>query len=112
LSRKRLLPDPWSVATKRLHEGQIVKGTVTRPTDRGVYVDLGDGVEGLLHVSDMSEGDEARVGLEPDAAIRVRVLQVDLQRRRISLGLPPVAPDTLWSRVVSWWREVLHLVAN
>ena len=83
LSRKRLLSDPWPVVTEDLSEGQVVEGTVTRAVDRGVYVDLGDGVEGLLHISG---GDEVRMGLEPGSSIRVRVLQVDRQRRRISLA--------------------------
>ena len=112
LSRKRLLPDPWPVVTEDLSEGQVVEGTVTGAVDHGVCVDLGDGVEGLLYVSEMSGGDEVRVSLEPGSSIRVHVLQVDHQRRRILLGLLPVAPVTLWSRVVSLWREALDLVAN
>jgi ribosomal protein S1 len=112
LSRRRLLPDPWPVGTERLREGQIIEGTVTGAVDGGVYVDLGSGVQGLLRLSDISRGDEARAGLEPGSSIRVRVLHVDEMGRRVSLGLPPVTTVKPWSRVVSLWREVLDLVAN
>jgi ribosomal protein S1 len=90
----------------------VVKGRVARTVNSGVYVDLEDGVEGLLYVSEMPGEDAGRVGLELGSSIRVRVLQIDHQRRRISLGLPPAAPTTLWSRVASLWREVQGLVAG
>jgi small subunit ribosomal protein S1 len=56
LSRKRLLPDPWSDAMNRYHEGQQVEGTVTNVVDFGAFIALDDGLEGLLHLSEMGDG--------------------------------------------------------
>lgn len=56
LSRKRLLPDPWSVAMERYHEGQQVAGVVTNVVDFGAFIALDDGLEGLLHLSEMGDG--------------------------------------------------------
>lgn len=56
LSRKRLLPDPWSDAMNRYHEGQSVEGTVTNVVDFGAFIALDDGLEGLLHLTEMGDG--------------------------------------------------------
>jgi small subunit ribosomal protein S1 len=90
LSRKRLLPDPWVVVTESLEEGQIVDGVVTRTASYGVFVDVGQGVEGLLHVSEMPDQKGPDSGLEPGSQVRVRVLGVDNWRRRIALSLRQV----------------------
>ena len=88
LSRKRLLPDPWSVVTENLREGQIVDGIVTKIVPFGAFVDLGQGIEGLVHISEMP--DEMTSSPAPDSPIKVRVLQVDNGRRRISLSLQQI----------------------
>jgi small subunit ribosomal protein S1 len=85
LSRKRLLRDPWDIAIKGLQRGQLVEGTVTGVVDFGVFVDLGAGVEGLVHVSDMPRGKLGR--MELGSPVTVRVLRVDDQRRRIALSV-------------------------
>jgi small subunit ribosomal protein S1 len=87
LSRKRLLPDPWTVVTGSLRKGQVVEGTVTKLVDFGAFVDLGQGVEGLVHISEIPDEMAADSSLVPDSPIKVRVLQVDNERRRISLSL-------------------------
>ena len=87
LSRKRLLPDPWPLVAKRLHVGQKVEGTVTNVARFGVFVDVGDGVEGLVHVSEIPGGDASCVGLEPGSPVTVRVLKIDQWRQRIALSL-------------------------
>jgi small subunit ribosomal protein S1 len=87
LSRKRLLPDPWPIVAKRLHIGQRIEGTVTNVTRFGVFVDVGDGVEGLVHVSEIPGGDASCAGLESGSPVTVRVLKVDQWRRRIALSL-------------------------
>jgi small subunit ribosomal protein S1 len=53
LSRKRLLPDPWGRVTETLHEGDIIEGVVTSIAPFGVFVDIGQGVEGLVHNSEI-----------------------------------------------------------
>jgi small subunit ribosomal protein S1 len=56
LSRKRLLDDPWKNALERYHEGMIVEGTITNVVDFGAFIALDDGLEGLLHLSEMGDG--------------------------------------------------------
>jgi small subunit ribosomal protein S1 len=97
LSRKRLLPDPWPLVTEFLDEGEIVPGTITNVVDFGAFVDVGDGVEGLVHVSQIPGGDETRAHLEVGSSVRVRVLGVDPWRRRISLSLSQVPDQDLES---------------
>lgn len=56
LSRKRLLDDPWKNALERYHEGMLVEGSVTNVVDFGAFIALDDGLEGLLHLSEMGDG--------------------------------------------------------
>jgi small subunit ribosomal protein S1 len=94
LSRKRLLPDPWNVVTERLRVGQVAEGTVTNVAKFGAFVDLGEGVEGLVHVSEMPNGEDTKAGLERGSSIAAKVLEIDVDQRRISLSLLNVAPPT------------------
>jgi small subunit ribosomal protein S1 len=93
LSRKRLLPDPWSIVTEDLHEGAIVQGTVTNVVDFGAFVDVGKGVEGLVHISEMPDGAETRTSLKPEELVWVQVLRLDARRRRISLSMRVVPQE-------------------
>ena len=90
LSRKRVLPDPWISVTERLQTGQSVDGVVSRVADFGIFVDLGEGVEGLVHVSEMPDREAVYAELEFGDPIRVRVLEIDCWRRRIALSLQGV----------------------
>ena len=87
LSRKRLLPDPWEQVTDRLHRGDVVEGTITHVTDFGAFVDVGDGVEGLVHVSEMPQGEQTLTELVPSSKANVRILNIDPLKQRISLRL-------------------------
>ncbi|MGD2179354.1 MAG: S1 RNA-binding domain-containing protein, partial [Anaerolineae bacterium] len=94
LSRKCLLPDPWPLVTEVLEADQVIEGRVTNVVDFGAFVDIGQGVEGLVHTSEMPDGKAtcARLGL--DAPIKVRVLDIDRAKRRLALslrGVPDVA---------------------
>ncbi|MGE5592427.1 MAG: bifunctional 4-hydroxy-3-methylbut-2-enyl diphosphate reductase/30S ribosomal protein S1 [Betaproteobacteria bacterium] len=85
-----------------LQEGEIVDGVVKRVVNFGAFVDIGEGVEGLLHVSDMAwtrTTDPHGVVKEGDH-IKVKVLSVDRERERISLGLKQTLPDP-WEDVTS-----------
>jgi len=94
LSRKKLLPDPWSLANQRFSVGQCVRGTVTNVVDFGLFVDLGEGIEGLVHTSEIPEEKKDCADLESGSSVRVRVLEIEPQRRRISLSLRQVT-DTI-----------------
>ncbi|HEX2574178.1 MAG TPA: S1 RNA-binding domain-containing protein [Polyangia bacterium] len=90
LSLKALEKDPWEEVPTRFPEQARVKGTVARVETFGAFIELGPGIEGLLHVSELGEGRKlrhAREALQPGQAVEVRVLGVDRERRRISLGL-------------------------
>jgi small subunit ribosomal protein S1 len=87
LSRKRLLPDPWDRVTATFGEGQVVEGTVTDVVPFGAFVELGKGVEGLIHTSEMPDGQATRSDLEPGSPVTVRVLEIDGGERQIALGL-------------------------
>lgn len=90
LSRKRLLPDPWPIATQSLYIGQCVEGTVAGVAEFGVFVDLGEGVEGLVHTSQIPDDHDACADLKPGRPITARVLGVDRRRRRVALSLKDV----------------------
>jgi len=90
LSRKRLLPDPWYGVIENLYERDVVEGTVTNVVDFGAFVDLGEGVEGLVHVSEIPGGEAARSKIEPGSRVSVQVLRIDERQRQIALRLQEV----------------------
>jgi small subunit ribosomal protein S1 len=87
LSRKRLLPDPWQRVTATLDEGEVIEGTVTGVTRFGAFIEIGKGVEGLVHISEMPGGQATRSDLEPGSPVTVRVLEIDEGERQIALRL-------------------------
>ncbi len=90
LGMKQLDKDPWDVVTERYPIGAKVKGKVTNITDYGAFVELEDGIEGLIHVSEMSwTKKNVHPGkiLSTSEAVEVQVLDIDSAKRRISLGL-------------------------
>jgi small subunit ribosomal protein S1 len=87
LSRKRLLPDPWEKVTAGLHRNDVVEGTITHVTDFGAFVDIGEGVEGLVHVSEMPNGEQTLSNTVPNTRVEVRILHIDPLQQRISLRL-------------------------
>jgi ribosomal protein S1 len=97
LSRKRLQPDPWDAVIQDLDPGEVVKGNVTNVVDFGAFVDLGSGVEGLVHVSDMPYEEKTLGELEPRLSVDVQVLAINEQQRQVSLKLErilqPLSPD-------------------
>jgi len=92
LSRKRLLPDPWPLVAEGLRAGQVVEGKVANVAAFGIFVDLGKGVEGLVHTSEIPQEVNWKE-LESSSPIRVRMLDIDQWRRRIALSLKGI-PDT------------------
>lgn len=105
LSRRRMLErereQQQAEVMKEIEVGQTRKGTVKRLTDFGAFVDIG-GVEGLLHVSDMSYAHVNKPSevLKEGAEIEVKVLKLDAERGRISLGMKQLTPDP-WEAVAS-----------
>jgi small subunit ribosomal protein S1 len=85
LSRKRLLPDPWELATASYHEGQLVEGIVTNVVDFGAFVALDDGLEGLLHLSEMGDGSlkEPFSYLQKSDRLTLRISHLEPEKRRV-----------------------------
>jgi small subunit ribosomal protein S1 len=90
LGMKQLQEDPWSAIETRYSVGQKLKGRVTNITDYGAFVELEPGIEGLIHVSEMSwTKKNVHPGkiISTSQEVEVQVLEVDAAKRRISLGL-------------------------
>jgi small subunit ribosomal protein S1 len=93
LGMKQLDKDPWEVVAEKFAVGSKVKGKVTNITDYGAFVELEDGIEGLVHVSEMSwTKKNVHPGkiLSTSEMVEVQVLEIDSSKRRISLGLKQV----------------------
>jgi len=103
LSRRKMLEEDRDKMKKTLlgsiQKGEVRRGIVKNITDFGAFIDLG-GIDGLLHITDMSWGRVQHPSeiLKVDQVIEVKVLDFDLQRERISLGLKQLSADP-WSRV-------------
>ncbi len=90
LSLKRLHPNPWETAEIRYHSGQEVEAVITSVMPFGAFARLEEGLDGLIHVSEMSFGGEmVKPGqiVEEGQRVQVRVLHVDAQKQRLGLSL-------------------------
>lgn len=93
---KQLLPHPWDAVSGQYKVGERVRGTVTRITDFGAFVELAPGVEGLIHVSEMSWVKKVRKPsdlLKPGEAVEAVILGMNVDERRMSLGLKQALGD-------------------
>ena len=99
LGMKQTQPNPWDNVTAKYPIGQVVTGTVRNLTNYGAFIELEEGVDGLLHVSDMSwtrKISHASEMLKKGDSITCQVISVDEQRKRIALGLKQMDQDP-WS---------------
>jgi len=107
LGLKQLVPNPWEDIHKKYPEGSKVIGKVTNIVDYGVFVELEPGVEGLVHISEMSwtrklkhPSQMVQLGDE----VEVVVLGIDIEKKRISLGMKQVRPNP-WDIVSEKYPE-------
>jgi small subunit ribosomal protein S1 len=101
LGLKQLLPEPWDSATERYIAGQRVTGTVSRLTDFGAFVEVEPGIEGLIHVSEMSWIKRVRKPsdiLKQGDTVDTVILSISPAERRLSLGLKQALGDP-WADV-------------
>jgi small subunit ribosomal protein S1 len=96
LSMKQLIEDPWESAGEKFHEGGKILGTVTRCANFGAFVEVAPGIEGLVHISEMSykkrvlkPEDEVSIGEN----VSVLIKEVDLEKRRLSLSIRDAVGD-------------------
>ena len=96
LGLKQLQPHPWDLVAEKYKVGERIQGTVTRVTDFGAFVELEKGIEGLVHLSEMSWSKKVRKPsdvVNPGDSVDVVVLGVNAPDRRISLGLKQALGD-------------------
>ena len=95
LSIKRLHKEPWSTVEERFQVGQVVTGTVTKLTNFGAFARSDDDIEGLVHISELSDERIAhpRDVLEEGQEVALRVIRIDAERQRMGLSLRRVSED-------------------
>jgi small subunit ribosomal protein S1 len=89
LSLKRVQPDPWRTIEERYRVGQMVQGVITNIVEFGAFAQVEEGVEGLIHLSELAEGQflHPRNVVREGMTVRLRVISVDAARRRLGLSL-------------------------
>jgi small subunit ribosomal protein S1 len=98
LGLKQALGDPWAAAERRFAVGTVVEGPVMSLTSFGAFVEVGDGIEGMIHVSDISA--EKRIHHPQDVlkvgqVIKAQVLEIDPEKRRLKLGIKQLVPTSI-----------------
>lgn len=103
LGLRQTLPDPWEAAAEKYAVGSIIKGRIRNLADFGAFVEVEDGLEGLIHISDVSWTERIKHPSEKfkkGETVEARVLKVDAQNRRLSLGIKQV--NDIWA---NWFAE-------
>ena len=114
LGMKQLTTDPWEDIKKDYEVGKKIKAKISNITDYGAFVELKRGVEGLIHVSEMSwttKNAHPNTLLSLDDEVEVLVLEVDLEKRRISLGLKQCTPNP-WESFAKKFKKNDKLKGN
>jgi small subunit ribosomal protein S1 len=89
LGMKQLATDPWSDIDSFFRIGDVVQGTVTKITSFGAFVELKDGIDGLVHISQISEDriEKVKDVLKPGQQVSARVIKIDRDERRLGLSI-------------------------
>ncbi len=98
LGLKQTLGDPWADVAQKFQVGSVIEGPVTSLTKFGVFVQLSEGIEGMIHVSDLSA--EKRINhpqdiLKVGQSVKAQVLEVDTEKRRLKLGIKQLVPTSI-----------------
>jgi small subunit ribosomal protein S1 len=96
LGIKQLEPDPWTTVDQRYSVGSVVEGRVRKLTDFGAFIEIEEGIDGLVHVSDLSWTKRIQHPsevLKKGQVVQAVVLQIDAKDRRLSLGVKQLQPD-------------------
>jgi small subunit ribosomal protein S1 len=106
LSIKRLQPEPWTLIDDKYDVGQLLEGTITKVTDFGAFALIKEGVEGLIHISELAEP----APNHPDEILRegdqllLRIVKLDVRRRRLGLSLKRVLQSE-WDEWAAQFEE-------
>jgi len=119
LGVKQLEPDPWDEIEEKFMVGSLQKGKVINITQFGVFVELEEGIEGLIHVSDLSWTKVVRhpkETVQKEENVEVRILEISREKRRIALGLKQVTDDP-WPELMKKFEtgkeitgEIIHIL--
>ncbi len=94
LSLKQLQPEPWSTIDERYQVGEVVEAEITRLADFGAFARLESDIEGLIHVSELSDEEVApEEVVEPGQRLGLRIIRIDPERKRIGLSLKRAGTD-------------------
>jgi small subunit ribosomal protein S1 len=101
LGMKQLQPHPWDAVPDKYKTGERIRGTITRTTDFGAFVELEPGIEGMIHLSEMSWAKKVRKPsdlLKPGETVDAIILGINTTERRIALGLKQALGDP-WAEI-------------
>ncbi len=100
LSLKQVEPNPWDVLTEQFSEGMVIEAPVKTVTDFGVFVEVMEGIDGFIHVSDLSWGriNNPSELYKPGDTVRAVILKIDREKERLALGVKQLTPDP-WESV-------------
>ncbi len=87
LSIKRAEVDPWTTVEQRYTPGQVVTGVITKIAPFGAFARIEDGIEGLIHLSELTPGMDPKTALHEGLQLQLRILRIDAERRRLGLSL-------------------------
>jgi small subunit ribosomal protein S1 len=98
LGLKQALGDPWADAAQKFAVGSVIEGPVTSLTKFGAFVQLSEGIEGMIHISDMSA--EKRINhpqdmLKVGQVVKAQVIEFDSEKRRVKLGMKQLVPTSI-----------------
>jgi small subunit ribosomal protein S1 len=98
LGYKQALGDPWDSVSQKFPIGSTVEGSIANLTQFGAFVELGDGIEGMVHISDITNEkrlDHPKEKLAKGQTVKAVVLEIDREKRRIRLGMKQLEPTTV-----------------
>lgn len=100
LSLKQVEPNPWDVLTEQFSEGTVIEAPVKTVTDFGIFIEVMEGIDGFIHVSDLSWGRVKHPSerYKPGDIVRAVILKIDRERERLALGIKQLTPDP-WESV-------------
>ena len=96
LGRKQCIENPWKLFADKNKKGDVVEGKIKNLTDFGIFVELSNDLDGLIHLSDISwekSGEEAIKNYKVDDLIKFKILEIDLEKERVSLGIKQLSSD-------------------
>ncbi len=97
LGRKQCMENPWKIFSEKNKKGDIAEGKVKNITDFGIFVELSNDLDGLIHLSDISwrdSGEEEIKKFKVDDSVKFKILEIDLEKERVSLGIKQLIKDT------------------